>query len=100
MADKIAVLFGGTSAEREVSLNSGSAVLAGLRSARPGARVGYIITDTAALPFAQSDLVAVLVDAGWLDTTISAGQAFGAEHEWLDLDHAVAMLRLVPPTSA
>ncbi|XNM66818.1 hypothetical protein ACLK2E_00525 [Escherichia coli] len=31
MADKIAVLFGGTSAEREVSLNSGSAVLAGLR---------------------------------------------------------------------
>ena len=28
MADKIAVLFGGTSAEREVSLNSGTAVLA------------------------------------------------------------------------
>ena len=33
MADKIAVLFGGTSAEREVSLNSGAAVLAGLREA-------------------------------------------------------------------
>ncbi len=31
MADKIAVLFGGTSAEREVSLNSGAAVLARLR---------------------------------------------------------------------
>lgn len=31
MADKIAVLAGGTSAEREVSLNSGAAVLAGLR---------------------------------------------------------------------
>lgn len=31
MVDKIAVLFGGTSAEREVSLNSGAAVLAGLR---------------------------------------------------------------------
>nr|WP_318382974.1 D-alanine--D-alanine ligase [uncultured Enterobacter sp.] len=31
MADKIAVLFGGTSAERDVSLNSGAAVLAGLR---------------------------------------------------------------------
>ncbi|MDL5158890.1 SsgA family sporulation/cell division regulator [Actinomycetospora termitidis] len=25
--------------------------------------------------------------------------AFGAEHEWLDLDHAVAMLRLAPPRS-
>ncbi|EPF20816.1 MULTISPECIES: D-alanine--D-alanine ligase [Cedecea] len=31
MADKVAVLLGGTSAEREVSLQSGSAVLAGLR---------------------------------------------------------------------
>lgn len=33
MADKIAVLLGGTSAEREVSLQSGSAVLAGLKEA-------------------------------------------------------------------
>ncbi|QUJ05080.1 hypothetical protein KCP78_24765 [Salmonella enterica subsp. enterica] len=32
MADKIAVLLGETSAERDVSLNSGAAVLAGLRS--------------------------------------------------------------------
>ncbi|PTA92275.1 D-alanine--D-alanine ligase [Kluyvera sp. Nf5] len=31
MADKVAVLLGGVSAEREVSLNSGAAVLAGLR---------------------------------------------------------------------
>lgn len=33
MTEKIAVLFGGTSAEREVSLQSGNAVLAGLRQA-------------------------------------------------------------------
>lgn len=33
MAEKIAVLLGGTSAEREVSLQSGAAVLAGLREA-------------------------------------------------------------------
>ncbi len=33
MADKVAVLMGGTSAERDVSLMSGSAVLAGLREA-------------------------------------------------------------------
>ncbi len=33
MAEKVAVLFGGTSAEREVSLNSGAAVLAGLKEA-------------------------------------------------------------------
>lgn len=33
MSEKVAVLFGGTSAEREVSLNSGKAVLAGLLEA-------------------------------------------------------------------
>lgn len=33
MSDKVAVLLGGTSAEREVSLNSGAAVLAGLHEA-------------------------------------------------------------------
>ncbi|MDK1704823.1 D-alanine--D-alanine ligase [Serratia rubidaea] len=33
MTDKVAVLLGGTSAEREVSLQSGAAVLAGLREA-------------------------------------------------------------------
>lgn len=33
MTEKVAVLFGGTSAEREVSLNSGKAVLAGLLEA-------------------------------------------------------------------
>lgn len=33
MADKVAVLLGGTSAERDVSLQSGAAVLAGLREA-------------------------------------------------------------------
>ncbi|MFZ4833500.1 D-alanine--D-alanine ligase [Rouxiella sp. Mn2063] len=33
MSEKVAVLFGGTSAERDVSLNSGAAVLAGLKEA-------------------------------------------------------------------
>ena len=32
MVDKVAVLYGGTSAEREVSLKSGRAVLAGLQA--------------------------------------------------------------------
>ncbi|MBA2815740.1 D-alanine--D-alanine ligase [Candidatus Pantoea persica] len=39
MADKVAVLMGGTSAERDVSLLSGSAVLAGLREAGVNAHV-------------------------------------------------------------
>jgi D-alanine-D-alanine ligase len=32
---KVAVLFGGTSAEREISIMSGTGVLAALRSRRP-----------------------------------------------------------------
>lgn len=71
------------------------AVLAGLRSARPGARVAYVMTDTAALPFAQSDLAAGLVDAGWLDTTITAGQAFGGEHEAITVHSALLAARHV-----
>ena len=43
MADKIAVLFGGTSAEREVSLNSGAAVLAGLREGGQGLAVAALL---------------------------------------------------------
>ncbi|AJW28976.1 D-alanine--D-alanine ligase [Chania multitudinisentens RB-25] len=49
MADKVAVLLGGTSAEREVSLQSGAAVLAGLREAGIDA---YPI-DTRDFPVAQ-----------------------------------------------
>lgn len=71
------------------------AVLAGLRAARPGVRVGYVMTDTAALPFAQSDLAAGLVEAGWLDTTITAGQAFGGEHEAITVHSALLAARHV-----
>jgi len=49
MADKVAVLMGGTSAEREVSLQSGAAVLAGLREAGIDAHC----IDTRDFPLAQ-----------------------------------------------
>ena len=45
MADKVAVLMGGTSAEREVSLMSGKAVLAGLREAGINACLLYHISE-------------------------------------------------------
>lgn len=55
MAEKIAVLFGGTSAERDVSLQSGNAVLAGLRQAGVDAHP----IDTKSFP------VVTLKDAGF-----------------------------------
>ena len=57
------------------------AVLAGLREARPGVRVSYLMTDGGALPIAFSRTVASLLDADWLQATVTAGQAFGGTHE-------------------
>ena len=48
---------------------------------RPDARLGYVMTDSAALPYALSDLAAALTKRGLLHTTVSVGQAFGAEIE-------------------
>ncbi|QBF46061.1 DUF3866 family protein [Janibacter limosus] len=71
------------------------AVLAGIRSIAPGARVAYVMTDSAALPFALSDSAAQLVAAGWLATTITAGQAFGGEHEAITVHSALLAARHV-----
>ena len=57
------------------------AVLAGLRTERPDARVVYLMTDGGALPIAFSRAVAGLTEAAWLHGTITVGQAYGGEHE-------------------
>ncbi|MBM6405809.1 DUF3866 family protein [Phycicoccus sp. CSK15P-2] len=57
------------------------AVVAGVRSARPDARVAYVMTDGGALPAAFSRAVAGLREAGVLAATLTVGQAFGGDHE-------------------
>ena len=47
----------------------------------PERRVAYVMTDAAALPLALSDLVADLCDRGLVDATVTAGHAFGGDHE-------------------
>jgi hypothetical protein len=54
---------------------------AAFHSLVPEQRLVFIMTDSAALPLALSDLVASLVDSGALASTVTAGQAFGGEHE-------------------
>lgn len=71
------------------------AVVAGIRDLAPRARVGYVMSDSAALPLALSDTVAALVDAGWLATTITAGQAFGGEYEAITVHSALLAARHV-----
>ncbi|MBV9097600.1 MAG: DUF3866 family protein, partial [Frankiaceae bacterium] len=57
------------------------AILAGLRAARPDARVVYLMSDGGALPIAFSRTVPALRDAGWLAATVTVGQAYGGDVE-------------------
>jgi hypothetical protein len=62
-------------------------IVVALRAARPRARIAYVMTDGAALPLALSDLVADLRPL--LSTTITAGHAFGGEHEAVNVASAL-----------
>jgi hypothetical protein len=64
-----------------------------LAEAAPGRRVAYVMTDTAALPLALSELVPTLRGAGLLATTVTCGQAFGGEHEAVNLASALEVAR-------
>ena len=59
------------------------AVLAGVLTDRPGARVAYVMTDGGALPLWLSRTVAALADR--LAGTVTVGQAFGGDHEAVSL---------------
>ncbi len=71
------------------------AILAGIRTVRPTARVAYLMTDGGALPLAFSRSVAGLVSAGWLTATITVGQAFGGMHEAVTLHSGLLAARHV-----
>ncbi|WP_193078199.1 DUF3866 family protein [Brevibacterium aurantiacum] len=57
------------------------AIIAGIRTVRPEARIAYVLSDGAALPASFSQAAAGLKDAGWLHGTISTGQSWGADLE-------------------
>jgi hypothetical protein len=78
------------------SLHSQVAVVAAVaRHLAPSARIAYVMTDGAALPLALSDLVHALRQRGVLDTTITAGHAFGGEMEAVAVPSALALARHV-----
>jgi Protein of unknown function (DUF3866) len=69
---------------------------AGVKSAAPLARVGYLMTDGGALPLAWSRLVKDLKDAGLVDDTATCGHAFGGEFEAVNVFSGLAALHHVP----
>ena len=68
---------------------------AGVKAARPDARVAYVITDAAALPLGLSSLVRELKAAGLVDATLTAGQAFGGDHECVTAASALLAARWI-----
>ena len=64
-------------------------VAAAFAAGAPGRRLVYVMTDAGALPLVLSDLVAGLVDGGLLAATVSAGHAFGGDHEAVNLASAL-----------
>ncbi|MGH9223430.1 MAG: DUF3866 family protein [Acidimicrobiales bacterium] len=56
-------------------------VAAGFSAAAPGRRLVFVMTDSAALPLALSDVVAELRAGGRLAATVTCGQAFGGDVE-------------------
>lgn len=76
------------------------AIIAGARQAaalagRPAPKIAYVMTDGGALPAWFSRTVAGLRDAGWIDSCLTAGQAFGGDLEAVTLHTALLAARLV-----
>ena len=70
------------------------AAVLGVRSVRPDARIAYVMTDGAALPLALSDLVAALRERSLIDTTVTAGHAFGGDLEAVSAAAALLAARV------
>src|SRR5690606_37775288 len=78
------------------SLHSQVGVVAAVaRHLAPEARIAYVMTDGAALPLALSDLVQELRTRGIVDTTVTAGHAFGGDLEAVAVPSALALARHV-----
>lgn len=71
------------------------AIVAGMRATDPGLRVAYVMTDGGALPAAFSRTVLGLREAGWITDCITAGQAYGGDHEAVSVHSALLVARLV-----
>lgn len=70
-------------------------VAAAIRATVPAARLTYVMTDGAALPIVISDLVEAMTRVGLIDTTITAGHAFGGDLEAVSVPSALALARHV-----
>jgi hypothetical protein len=66
-----------------------AAVAVAFAARRPSARLAYVMTDGASLPLALSDLVVSLRERRLLTGTVTAGHAFGGDHEAITVPSAL-----------
>lgn len=79
-----------------ISLHSMLAPLCALVKQRlSGIRIGYVMTDGAALPMVFSKAVAELKKKGLLDVTITSGNAFGGDLETVNFYTGIIAARVV-----
>jgi hypothetical protein len=72
-----------------------AAVAAAITEAAPALRIVVVMTDEAALPAALSDLLADLVDRGWISAVVTSGHAFGGDLEAVGPASALAAAKAV-----
>ena len=70
-----------------------AAAAAGIKAAKPDARVGYLMTDGGALPLAWSRTVEALSAAGLVDVTCTCGHAFGGDLEAVNVFSGLVALK-------
>lgn len=68
------------------------AAAAGIKAARPDAKVGYLMTDGGALPLAFSRSVRQMTEAALVDVTCTSGHAFGGDLEAVTVFSALLAL--------
>src|SRR5436305_1436518 len=68
-----------------------AAVAAAFKHSAPDATLAYVMTEGGALPLAISELVPDLERVGWLDVTVTAGQAFGGDRAAVNVVHALQL---------
>ena len=71
------------------------AIVLAISADRPGTRVAYVMTDGGALPLGYSRTVPALVGAGLLVGSVTAGQAYGGDHEAVSVHSALLVAGLV-----
>jgi hypothetical protein len=67
-------------------------VVTAAKHIKPELRIGYVMNDSAALPYVVSDIAYDLENKNLLDISISAGQAFGAQQEAVNVASGLSLL--------